>query len=241
MNPFRLVTVFTFILICVAILTSVNSGLTFAAEEAQSVGTSSEGSEPYNQLVTLQGGLFHPASVNISNGSYAFQYAGNSLNSYLIEAGWSANLFHFLGEFSFEENFGYTNFSGVVQTPAASMGQKEKLTVNVFGIDTRIMHSWDWFPIHAIIPFWDAGAQYTLYYQSGASDLDSVQGGVWNPVAGFGLRFWLNRSSSLSHDYVNRLSSLPIFLTLKVNDIFPSPGGINLAGISYLGGINVGL
>jgi hypothetical protein len=194
-----------------------------------------------SQLFSLQAGAFRPDSVALSNGSYAFDYGHDSLGSFLAEAGWSARLFRFHGAFSIEENLAFTTFSADSNSISASSVTGNSITVNMLGFDTRLMYSIDVFPWKRLIPFVDAGYQYTLYYQSGASDLESVQGGVGNFAAGGGLRFWLNRDSSLAADHVNRFSSFPFFITAKVNRIFPQSGPINLSSTTLLGGISVGL
>jgi hypothetical protein len=198
----------------------------------------------YQQLFDLQAGPFHPDSVAFSNGSYDFDYHDDSLRSFMVEAGWSAQLLRFGrlgGNLSFEENLVYSNFSADSNSITAASATGNSVSVNMLGFDTRLLYSFDAFPWHRLIPFVDGGYQYTLYYQSGASDLESAQGGVGNFVAGGGFRFWLNRDSSLSADHVNRLGSFPIFITAKVNRIFPTDGSLNLASTTCLGGISIGL
>ena len=200
-----------------------------------------ENVSPYNQLVTLQAGPFRPASVALSNGSYAFNYGSDSLDSYMVEIGWSARIFKLLGSWSFEENLAFSSFSGALTIVQNAVSGPQTLSAYMLGLDTRAMWAMDWFPWGALIPFVDGGYQRTFYYQSGTSDLESAQGNVGNFVAGAGLRLWLNRASSMSGDHVNRFAAFPVFLTAKVNRIFPSDSGVNLSSTDFMAGLSVGL
>lgn len=202
-----------------------------------------ENAPSFSQLITVQAGPFHPSSMALSNGSYVFNYNNDSLDSYMVEAGWSARLFKLIGSWSFEENLAFSSFSGTLQpVQSASGGAANKdLSAYLLGLDTRLMWSWDWFPWPILIPFLDAGYQRTFYFQSGPSDLESSQGSVGNIVAGAGLRFWLNRSFSISDDHVNRFASVPFFLTAKVNHIFSENTGVNLGSTDFMAGLSVGL
>ena len=194
----------------------------------------------FSQLISLEVGPFRPGSLAISNGSYSFKYGDDSLDSYLVELGWSARLFHLLGSVYIKENLAMTRFAGTVQGGQAGT-DGQTMSVSLIGFDTRISHEWDWFPWKSVIPYIDGGYQYTLYYQSGSTDLESAQGGVGNAVAGAGVRLWLNRSSSESSDHVKRYSAFPIFLTASVNRIFANPAGLNLDSTSFMGGVTFGL
>jgi hypothetical protein len=198
-------------------------------------------SQAYRQMFSIQAGPFQPKSAVISNGSYAFDY-GSATHSFLVEAGWSARLFWAFGNFYFNENFAYSQLGGVTPPAAIAGNVDSTLSMNLFGLDTRIVDSLEWFPVHWAIPFIEGGYQYTFYNQSGSVDLDSVQGGVGNPVAGAGFRFWVNRRISDRVDTVHSYESFPIFITLKWNRIFPnSSNGLNLADSSVLGGLSIGL
>jgi len=198
-------------------------------------------SQTYRQMFSIQAGPFQPKSASISNGSYAFDY-GSASHSILVEAGWSARLFWALGNFYFNENFAYTQFSGVAPPAAVGTNADSSLSMNLFGLDTRLVDSLEWFPVRWAIPFLEGGYQYTFYNQSGSVDLDSVQGGVGNIVAGAGFRFWVNRRDSDRVDTVHSYESFPIFVTLKWNRIFAnSSNNLNLADSSFLGGLSIGL
>lgn len=198
-------------------------------------------SQTYNQMFSIQAGPFQPKSAVISNGSYAFDY-GSATHSFLLEAGWSARLFWAFGNFYFNENFAYSQLSGVAPPASIAGNTDSSLSVNLFGLDTRIVDAFEWFPVHWAIPFVEGGYQYTFYNQSGSVDLDSVSGGVGNPVAGAGVRFWINHQNSARADTVHAYESFPIFVTLKWNRIFPnSSNGLDLADSSVLGGLSVGL
>lgn len=197
---------------------------------------------PYTQLITVQAGPFHPSSISLSNGSYAFDYNNDSLDSYMVEVGWSARVFKLFGSWSAEENLAFSSFSGALQPlQGAAASTTQNLSAYMMGLDSRIMWNMDWFPWQSLIPFLDGGYQYTFYYQSGSSDLQSSQGGVGNFVAGGGLRLWLNRATSISDDHVNRFAAFPLFLTAKINHIFPEDNGVNLGSTDFMAGISVGL
>lgn len=225
----------------IALLTVVTPAWAATTSEYhESAESTDHTSASYDQLISVEAGPIHPGSLDISNGSYDFRYGDASLDSYLLEIGWSANLFHFLGSVHLKESLALTRFSGGVQGSQIGAGD-QTMAVNLIGFDTRISHDWDWFPWKSLVPFVEAGYQYTLYYQSGSSDLESAQGGVGNAVAGAGLRLWLNRSASLSGDHVNRYAAFPVFLTARVNRIFTNPGGLDLASTSFMGGVSFGL
>jgi hypothetical protein len=196
----------------------------------------------YSQFFSLSVGPFNPRSAVISNESYSFDYGSSSNHAVMVQAGWSARLFWLLGAVYFNENFNYSQLSGAAPSGGVTGGADQSLTVNLFGLDTRLVHAWEWFPVKWAIPFVEGGYEYTFYNQAGSVDLDSVQGGVGNPVAGAGMRFWLNRGPSESEDSVHRHNQLPIFLTVKWNRIFANnSGGLDLAESSYLGGVSIGL
>jgi hypothetical protein len=193
-------------------------------------------SSSYDQLITLQLGEFRPQSIQIANGIYNFDY-GNQVSSFMGEAGWAIKLLKTKGTFYFEENFAFSTFSGsTTQSSNQDLQvQSQSFSLYLFGFDTRLMYAADWFPEKWVIPFADAGYQYTIYDQSASAGVESAQGGVGNFVAGGGLRFWLNRSSSLDG------GDMPLFLSAKVNRIFSSGNSLDLASTSFLGGVSVGL
>jgi hypothetical protein len=106
--------------------------------------------------------------------------------------------------------------------------------MGVLGIDARLMYAGDWFPWKPLIPFVDGGYRYSVFYQPGQGGLDAAEGGVGNPVAGLGLRFWLNRRASLN-------GSTPFFLSAKAERVFPAQNSLNLAATSFFGGLSIGL
>jgi hypothetical protein len=176
------------------------------------------------QLFTLQAEPFSPASVAIDNGSYRFDY-GNQLRSVLGELGWAGQLFRLGGAVSFEENLAFTTFSG------QSSATGSAYSLSFLGFDTRLMYSADWFPAKWLVPFVDGGYQYTLYYQSAPTGLESASGGVGNAVAGAGARLRLTRSTSTTAFY----------LSLKYNRIFAGSSSIDLGSSSAFGGLSLGL
>jgi hypothetical protein len=187
----------------------------------------------YDQLVTLQFGSFKPASVQITNGSYRFNY-GNNISSYMGEAGWALRLFELGGAFYIEENLAFAEFSGSAVENASVQPGGTSYSMDLFGFDTRLMYAADWFPWKPLVPFIDGGYQYSIYFQPGTSGLDSVSGGVGNPVAAGGLRLWLNRAASLNGNH-------PVFLMAKVNRIFGTSNSVDLESTSFFGGVSFGL
>jgi hypothetical protein len=189
-----------------------------------------------DQLLTLQFEQFRPQSVQIDNGSYAFDY-GKQISSFLGEVGWAGKLVDFHGSFYFEENLAFSTFTGNISRNSGgaqpSLGSSS-YSLYLFGLDTRLMYAADWFPAKWLIPFIDGGYQYTAYYQPASTGLESVQGGVGNFVSGGGMRFWLNRRSSLEN------GNNPIYLSAKYNKIFNSASSLNLASSSVLGGMSLG-
>jgi hypothetical protein len=195
----------------------------------------------YTQLFTVQVGTFSPHALTVSNGEYTFNYGNDSLNSYMVEAGWNMRLFDLLGGWQLEEGLGFTSFTGSAQSIIQGTSGMETLRLNLISLDSRIMYSMEWFPWKMLTPFADGGYQYTFFSQSGNSDLESVQGGVGNPVAGLGLRFWVNRASTVHGNFAKRLSAIPVFITAKVNWVLPGDQNIDLSSRSYLAGVAVGL
>jgi hypothetical protein len=189
-----------------------------------------------DQFVSLAFAPFAPASVQISNGAYNFNY-GQKTSTYMGQAGWGIKLFDLGGAFYFEENLGFSQLSGNTINEAGAQAANSSYSVDFFGFDTRLMYEASWFPWKRLVPFVDGGYLYTIYYQPGNSGLDSVSGGVGNPVAGGGLRFWLNRQSAMNGAH-------PVFLTGKVNRIFTSSNSVNsvdLTSTSVFGGVSFGL
>ena len=186
---------------------------------------------PYTQTLGLEMGSFHPASLSISNSNNRFDYSGKSLNSVWVEPKWSIKLFHFAGAFYLEEGMPLSFFNG--KLPDSETAHGETTSLFVLGIDTRLKYAMEWFPLKAFIPFVEGGYQYSLYSQSGPSDFESVQGSVGNWVAGAGLDFWINASSSER--------TIPLFLSAKVNRIFSSSNSVNFDSVSYLGSMSIGI
>jgi hypothetical protein len=187
-----------------------------------------------DQFVSIAFGAFSPNSVQISNGTNQFNY-GSKISTYMGQAGWGIKLFDLGGAFYFEENLGFSELSGnAVGSGPGQTTASSSYSVDFFGLDTRLMYAADWFPWKRLIPFVDGGYLYTFYYQPGSSGLDSVSGGVGNPVAGGGLRFWLNRSSAMN-------GARPVFLTAKVNRIFTTSNSVDLSSTSVFGGVSFGL
>ncbi|MGZ3696826.1 MAG: hypothetical protein ACXWPM_06295 [Bdellovibrionota bacterium] len=213
----------------------------FAAENTSFTASKPASSEGPGQLFTVQAGPYQPAGINITNGNYAFTYKGDSLNSFMVQVGWAARLFHLLGEVSIEESLGYSNFSGIASASNLPNSQGQSLSVNVLSLDSRIMHSWDWFPWKPLVPFVDGGYQFAFYHQGGPSDLESAQGTVGNFVAGGGLRFWVNYWRSLSTDHVSRYTEMPVYLTARVTRIFSSGSSIDLSSTVFMGGLSIGI
>jgi hypothetical protein len=195
----------------------------------------------FSQLFTIQGGAFSANSISVSNGDYKFTYDGDSLKSYVFEAGWALKLFQLLGAFQVEENLDFTGLQGEAPSNIRGVDQTQNLKLYLLGLDTRIMYSMEWFPWKRLIPFIDGGYRYTFFSQSGPSDLESAQGVVGNAVAGAGLRFWVNRGTFTGDDLTRRFTSIPIFLTAKFNRTFSSGEELDLAGDSYLFGLAVAL
>ena len=195
--------------------------------------------EPFNkssasdQIFTFSVGSFQPASVVVGNGSYQFDY-GSRPTSFQAQAGWALKLADLAGGLYIEGTLAFSTFSGT-----AVQGQGSDLTsasygLGLLGLDARLMYAGDWFPWKPLVPFVDGGYRYSVYYQPGASGLESVEGGVGNPVAGAGLRFWLNRRASMA-------GSAPLYLTAKLDRIFPVDQNVNLSSTTLYGGLAIGL
>jgi len=182
-------------------------------------------SSSYDLLVNFQAGEIKPTSMQISNGSYDFNYGSNT--SWLGQVGVAVKLFDLLGGFYFQEGVGYSSFSGAATTGVYNL--------NLFSFDSRIMYSADWFPWKPLVPFAEAGYLYSNYFQPGTTGLDSVAGSVGNPVFGLGARLWLNRGASMT-------GATPIFISGKMNRILAanSTSGFNLASTSIFGGLTLG-
>jgi len=192
----------------------------------------------YGQLLTLQVQSFHPTSLQVSNGTYAFNYIdskSNTLSTILFEMGWAPKLFDFFGSFYVEELLNFAPFHGgtavVSDLPALSYST---YSLFIIGLSTRIMYAATWLPWKLLIPFLDVGYQYSIFYQTGSSGLESAQGGVSNTVGALGLRFWLNQTEPFKN-------SPPLFLILRLNQIFSNPGSVNLESTSLSGGLSLGL
>lgn len=190
---------------------------------------------PYNQFFSIQAGPYRPAALSLSNSNGTFEYTGTSLNSYLVEPGWGIELFHFAGAFYFEENLAISMFKAGLPDNSGS------LSLYMLGADTRLKHALEWFPVRAIVPFWEVGYQYTFYSQSGPSDFESAQGSVGNFVAGAGVDLWINALFSRTRDTVKGYDSMPLFLSAKVNRVFDRRSSVDLGDISYMAGLSLGI
>lgn len=193
----------------------------------------------YDQLISISAGTFTPRSAVISNGTYSFDYGSGTTSTFLVETGWGIRLYK---GFYLQENIAYSRFSGNTSSVNTSGGVPDSsLSVNLIGIDTRAAYEVDRFPVRWIIPFIEGGFQYTFYSQTGSSDLDSVQGGTVNFVGGAGVRLWVNRSASLNTDLKGTYSTIPVFVTVKWNSIFPNGSALDLANSGLQAGVSVGL
>jgi hypothetical protein len=201
----------------------------------------------YQQIISCSAGPIKPASASISKGTYTFNYDSESVSSILLEVGGATRLFWLVGAFYLNANLAFTRFNGsfspeiAISLPSISQNNALGLSVNFFGLDTRISHAWEWFPLNWLIPFVEAGYLYSLYSQFGSSDFDSVQGGTGNMVAAAGLRFWINPTASVRSEDTQSYFSLPIFLSLKWNHIFPNGQPLDLASSTILFGASFGL
>lgn len=198
-------------------------------------GTSSS----LDQLITFQVGELQAQDVHISNGAYDFDYSG--AHSLYGEAGWAVRLLGGkAGAFYFETNLGFTNFSGNAAAGASGANSQPldgSYSLYLFAADLRVMYAADWLPLRWLVPFAEGGYQGNYYFQPASSSDQSVEGTAGFPVAGAGLRLWLNPKSSFD------VAGMPIFLSLKYNRIFPGPGtsSFQLAENSFLGGLTLGL
>jgi hypothetical protein len=209
-----------------------------STEKMMTVDTSSR---VFSQLLSLQVSTFNPRSVTVSNGDYDFKY-GPNVSGTMVEAGWSVRLFPLVfGSIHFEEGLAYASLSGSANSSIRGTQQQDSLQMNMLALDSRVMYSMDWFPWKRLIPFADGGYQLEFYNQTGASDLESVQGNSGNFVAGAGLRFWLNRGDFSAGDYVSRVEGIPFFLLLKYSHVFPNQSDLDLASDSYSIGLQMGI
>jgi hypothetical protein len=190
----------------------------------------------YDQLFTLQLSQFKPVSLQLTNGTYNFNY-GDHVSSAMAEAGWALKVADFAsyGSFYLEGNLAFSAFGGSSVQASGPTSGGSSYSLDLFGVDARLMYAGDWFPWKRLTPFVDGGYLYTVFYQPGNSGMDSVTGGVGNPVAGAGLRLWLNRTTAL------RSGGNAFYLTGKFNRIFPANDGVNLASSSVFGGVSLGL
>jgi hypothetical protein len=202
----------------------------------------------YQQIFSLSAGTIKPTSASVSKGSYIFTYDSKSTNTLFLEAGGATRIFHFGGAFYLNANLAYMRFSGafspdgIIPIPLNELRHRLiDLSVNLFGLDTRITHAWEWFPINWMIPFYEIGYIYTLYSQFGSSDFDSVQGGTGNVVAAAGLRFWLNPSASVQSENTQSTFSIPIFLNLKWNRVFSNGQPLDLGNSGLILGMSFGI
>jgi hypothetical protein len=219
------------------------------AEEASVVNANSDSStthsntHPYDQLLMLQMGPYTPRSIAFTNwNNNTFDYTDQAHSTFLAELGWGIELFN-TGPVSYflTESLAYSNSTYKLPASLLSNPGNMSITVHLLGFDTRLQLAWNDLLKGTLTPFLDAGVQYTLYNQSGSSDLVSGEGSAANLAAGLGLRYWVNRSSSVRGDFPGRYMAIPIFLTAKLNKIFTNNSGVDLANTTILGGITVGL
>ena len=189
---------------------------------------------PYSQTLSIEVGSFHPQSISISNSDQRFDYSSHQLDSYAVEPQWSVKIFHFLGAFSISEGLPISLFSGTLSTGGSSV------SLFTLGADTRLKYSMEWLPLTWIIPFLEAGYQYTLYRQSGETDLESVVGSTGNWAIGAGIDLWVNGVFNNGADRVEH-GSTPIFLTVKFNRLLPSASNVNLGYSSLVLGFGLGI
>jgi hypothetical protein len=204
-----------------------------------------DANHPYDQMLTVTVGPYTPKNISFTNwNNNSFDYSDQTRSTFLAELGWSIQLFE-VGPTSlyFSEGLAFSTMSlklapNLLSNPAPGTSS---VTFHMFGFDSRLMQAWETCPLEALVPYWDFGVQYTLYNQSGASDLVAGEGSASNLVAGLGLRYWVNRSSSISREYPGHYKSIPIFLTAKFNRIFSNSAGFDPAGSTVVGGLSVGL
>lgn len=209
-------------------------------EELMKVDSSAK---QFSQLFLVQAGSIKPRSVAISNGDYDFKYGNgkDNLSSVVAEVGWSVKLVDFLGSWHLEEGLDYMSFSGTASSSIRGTSQTQSLRLNVLGLDSRIMYSMDWFPWKRLLPFLDGGYQVAFYSQASTSDLESASGSAGNFVGGAGIRFWLNRGSFSSGNFISHVESIPVFVVLKYNRIYANNLGFDLGSSSYMAGLQLGL
>lgn len=205
--------------------------------------SSENNGHPYDQLLTIQAGPYRPQSIRFTNANNnSFNYDEPSRGSFVAELGWGIQLFRAGGTaFHLSESLSYANFRHKLPTSFAANPGNTSVTFHLFGFDTRLSQSWETCPLASIVPFWEGGVLFSLYSQSGASDLVSAEGSTTNAVAGVGLRFWLNRADSINPTFSNRYNALPVFISAKVNHIFSNGSGVDPANTTVLGGVSVGL
>jgi hypothetical protein len=190
------------------------------------------------------GGPYTPRSLAYTNwNNNSFDFSDQSRASFIAELSWGIKLFT-AGPTSFflSEGLAYSNMT--LRVPARltnSAGGNPNVTLHLFALDSRIMQAWETCPLPRLIPFWEGGVQYTLYNQTGASDLVAAEGSAASFVAGLGFRFWLNRPQSLDGDHPGRYHDIPLFLTVKGNHIFPNNAGFDPGNTTALAGITAGL
>jgi hypothetical protein len=176
--------------------------------------------------------------LSFSNGANTYNYALGS-GTVLTEAMFGFRLAQpKIGSLFLEMGIAYAGLSA--QIAATDSSPASSLNLYTVGLDTRLGFYFDRLPVAWLIPFVDAGGQNAFYFQSGSSDLDSASGWAGNFAAGAGLRVWLN-PSSLNRDYFARSPGFPIYLSFKVNRIFPTGAALDLSDTDWLAGLTVGL
>ena len=198
-------------------------------------------SSDYSQLFSIEAAPFHPRSLAISNGDYEFNYGSNLQSSYEIEATWAMRLFRLFGTFSFSQGLAFAGASATSDTTVHGVEDSGQVSLMMMILDSRLVYSADWFPWRVIVPFVSGGYQYSLYYQSGRSDLESAEGGAGNIVGSAGARIWLNRGRIESGDYGHRFSTSALYLTLRTDWVMANNQAMDLGERTYFAGLALAL
>jgi hypothetical protein len=202
----------------------------------------------YEQMIFAVVGPLRPTSASVSKGNYVFTYDSESTQTLVFGVGGATRLFSLLGAVYLGETLTYSRFNGSYSVDASVAGLSpgssnggNGLSMSLFGFDTRITHSWEWFPIRWIIPFVEIGYLFTVFNQFGTTDFNSAQGSTGNATAAGGIRFWLNPSASVRSENTESPFTLPIFLSLKWNQIFGNGQLLDLASNGFYLSASFGL
>lgn len=218
-------------------------GVCHAAEESASTAYSRDIQNPYGQILTFRLGMHSPQSIAFTNwNNYSFNFNDQKKEAASFELGWEMAVFA-VGKTTFyiSETVSVSSFS--LKLPPGSITNTGGLSANfaLFGMDSRIGQAWEGFPVAWIKPFWDAGYRFSLYNQTGSSELVAGEGSAGNWTAGLGMRFWVNRGASINSEFPGRYIQLPIFLTAKLSRIFPNRAGVDPGATTISAGLSVGL